>query len=1008
MNNRYKSFKTSLHVTSVLSGAVLATGLTLLAAPAMAQQVGAVNGYVTSPDGTPLSGVAVEAKSPELPSGRVSTTGSNGRYQLSALPPGDYIITYKDSSGRKAERNVRVLLDQKLRINVQMGPSDEVVVVGTKMNLDTGQASLKDSLGEDVINSIPIGQEYRDIQKLIIGAAYSEDGVRGPSVGGSGQDNIYQFDGVDVSLPMFGNLAAEPSSHDIAQVSIVRGGAKAIDFNRSGGAQINTVSKSGTNEFHGEVSYRTEPSSLSADPTTGPISSKTAKHWITVGLSGPIIKDKLFFYGSYYRPTIKVSDRTNNTGTNIIDFNSTRNEYFGKLTFTPTNNILLNGSYRTSDRSGTGESIGPNDLASTAVSGAASQDVINADGSWAIDDTSSLSFKFTDYTLKTSSRPDTLFDLNVSLGDNLPINALDQSGFFRVPVPVQNPATPEEIAYNAFAQSLISQYGPAGTGIGGSSTINNQDFFRTSFQVAYDKTVIAGDFTHDLHFGYKYEKISEDLNRLSNGFGSISAPGGIGRFGPNVFYVATINQMSLVDPTGSSVVPDVIHSESKLQSIEFNDTIENGPWEFNIGVMVSKDILYGQGLKENSQSVSGFELAPGHKYKMHATKWRNMIQPRFGVKFQMSDNDQLFANFARYNPPANSLARAASWARNLRKTIRIQFDQNGNYIGNSAIRSSSGKLFQEGIKPRFINEYLVGWDHNVNDRLLLRFNARYRKGGNFWEDTNNNARTRFNSDPAVAAPPEIAALGDYIPQLNHYRFDGPFPIGGSSYVIAQLDTAHTDYYEAGVQAEYTGDHFYLNGSYVWSRYRGNFDQDNTTTNNDANTFIGSSFLADGAGRQLWNFRDGKLKGDIPTKIKLFGYYQLPWNGRVGAFAQYQSGQPWETWSYVPYSNLTGSRSDTSRYAEQAGSRRSDSHFQFDMSYTQVFKVFGGREIELRADLYNVFNKQTGYNIDPKFSHQDPLAPSSGYGVPTGPGGTYGKPRSFYRPRRLQLTAKARF
>lgn len=974
-----------LGLKSALLGTAMAVSMAMVATPAAAQQVGGVNGYVTNAGGTAVGGVTVEASSPVLPTPRVTTTRANGRYQFPALPPGRYTLTFRDASGNVLKREVGVLLDQKLKVNVQFVPQDEVVVIGSRVNLDTGQASLKDSLGEDIINSVPLGQEYRDLQKLIIGAAYTEDGVRGPSVGGSGQDNIYQFDGVDVTLPLFGTLAAEPSSHDIAQVSIVRGGAKAVGFNRSGGAQINSVSKSGTNEFHGEVSYRTEPQSLSADPTTGPISSKTTKNFLTVGLGGPILKDKLFFYGSYYRPTVKTTDRTNNTGANIIDFKSERDEFFGKLTFTPTSNILLNASYRTSDRSGTGESIGSNDLPSTANSSAAEQDVITADGSWTIDDSSTLSFKFTDYTLKTASRPDTLFNLNVALGDNLPIGSLDQSGFFRVPTPLANPTTPEEVAFNTFAQGVISQYGAAGTGVGGDSTINNQDFFRTSYEAAYDKNIIAGDFSHDLHFGFRYEEIAEDLNRLSNGFGFISADGGIGRFGSNVFYVATINQMSLVGANGTGVIPQVIHSESKLHSFEFNDTIENGPWEFNIGAVVSKDILYGQGLKENSASISGFELAPGNKYKMHETKWRNMIQPRFGVRYQMSDQDSIYANFARYNPPASSLARAASWDRNLRRTIRLQFDQNGTFVGSDAIRSSSGKLFQEGIKPRFINEYLVGWDREINDRLTVRLHGRYREGGNFWEDTNNNARTRFE------APANIAALGDYIPRLNDFRFDPNFPIGGSSYVIAQLDGAHTDYYEAGLQAEYTGDNFYLNGSYVWSEYTGNFDQDNTTTSNDANTFVGSSFIADGAGRQLWNFREGKLRGDIPHKLKLFGFYDTPWNGRVGAFAQYQSGQPWETWSYEPYSHLTGSRSDTSRYAEPAGSNRSDSHFQFDLSYTQIFEILNGREIELRADLFNVLNSQTGYNIDPKFHNT-----------------SYGQPRNFYRPRRLQLTAKARF
>ena len=77
--------------------------------------------------------------------------------------------------------------------------------------------------------------------------------MRGPSAGGSGQDNVYNFDGVNVTLPLFGTLASEPSSHDIAQVTTVRGGARAVDFDRSGGFTIDSVSKSGTNRYTGEL-----------------------------------------------------------------------------------------------------------------------------------------------------------------------------------------------------------------------------------------------------------------------------------------------------------------------------------------------------------------------------------------------------------------------------------------------------------------------------------------------------------------------------------------------------------------------------------------------------------------------------------------------------------------------------------------------------------------------------------------------------------------------------------
>ncbi len=183
----------------------------------------------------------------------------------------------------------------------------------------------------------------------------------------------------------------------------------------------------------------------------------------------------------------------------------------------------------------------------------------------------------------------------------------------------------------------------------------------------------------------------------------------------------------------------------------------------------------------------------------------------------------------------------------------------------------------------------MGITYEFTDRLTGRAHVRYREGRNFWEDTNNNARIAFDPPPGI--PQEL-----YIPDLDKYRDE----IGGSSYVIAQLDDAYTDYWELNLEAEWRGDNFYVQGSYVYSDYTGNFDQDNTTTGNDGNIFIGSSNLADGAGRQLWNFKDGTLRGDRPHQFKLYGYYELKWNAGIGAYLVFQSGQPWEAWDSEVY------------------------------------------------------------------------------------------------------------
>jgi len=297
------------------------------------------------------------------------------------------------------------------------------------------------------------------------------------------------------------------------------------------------------------------------------------------------------------------------------------------------------------------------------------------------------------------------------------------------------------------------------------------------------------------------------------------------------------------------------------------------------------------------------------------------------------------------------------------------------------LAASSGKLFVPDMTPRRIDEFLLGTSRQFGEHWSARLYGRYRHGSHFWEDTNNDARLLFN--PPADIPREL-----YIPSLAAQRAQ----IGsGSTYVITELDGAYTKYFEGTVEAEWRDSKTIAHGSYTWNRYYGNFDQDNSTVDNDLNIFIGSSNIADGAGRQLWDFKDGTLRGDRPHLLKVYGTRSFSWKGSAGIYAVAQSGQPWEMWSYEPYKALTTSTSDTNRYAEKAGSRRSPAHFQTDLNYTQNIGLGKRVNLQLAGDVFNVFNSQTGYSFEPRVHNS-----------------AFGTPRLFFDPRRAQLAARLQF
>jgi hypothetical protein len=372
---------------------------------------------------------------------------------------------------------------------------------------------------------------------------------------------------------------------------------------------------------------------------------------------------------------------------------------------------------------------------------------------------------------------------------------------------------------------------------------------------------------------------------------------------------------------------------------------------------------------------------------MYEIPFSKMIQPRLSATYAYDSRSTVYGSFAKYNPAANSLPRAASWDRQINNAfINTYFDANGNMFGTDSVLSSSGKLFVPNMTPRTVDEYLVGTSRQLNPYWSARVYWRYRHATHFWEDTLNNARVNFN--PPAGIPRTL-----YIPNLTTQlaQIGGAGTKTDSAYVIADLDGSYTKYYETTLETEYHSGKVYVRGSYSWTHYYGNFDQDNTSTGNDMNTFIGSSNIGDGAGRQLWDNKNGTLRGDRPFLVKIYGYYTLHWDATAGAYAVAQSGQPWEAWSYEPYRNLTTSLSDTARFAEPAGSRRTPDHYQLDLNYTQNIKLSPRYRAQITADLFNVFNKQTGYNYDPAVHNS-----------------TFDTPRTYYDPRHFQLALRLQF
>src|SRR5450830_150974 len=463
--------------------------LAVSAIPALAQQTGSITGKVSDSSGGVLPGVTVEARSDVLPGPRVTVTGGDGSYQLPALPPGDYTLTFTLQGMQTATKKVAVQLSETTAADALLavgGVTEAVTVTAEASLIDKSSAAITSGIPNDQITQVPVGQEYRDLIKLIPGVQYTQDSVRGPSSGSSGQDNVYKFDGVNVTLPLFGTLSAEPAAYDIAQVTVIKGGAKAIAFIRAGGFAIDSVSKSGTSKYTGQLSYQLQNSKMSAGLKNGTLSRyQENRTWTEANVGGPILKDRVFFFGSYYRPEITRDNRANAYG-DLPKYDSTRNEGFGKVTVTPTHSTLINASYRDSKREDKSSLFGQFTAPTAGTGNESRQKIGTVDGSWIINAMSYLNFKYTHFSLLTAGIPDNTSSATVStaIGSHIDTANLNQLGLLSVPVFVAG-----QDAYNAFITPIVNKYGYAangiqnGGGLVGVGSLNDGDnFFRDAGQ----------------------------------------------------------------------------------------------------------------------------------------------------------------------------------------------------------------------------------------------------------------------------------------------------------------------------------------------------------------------------------------------------------------------------------------------------------------------------------------------------------------------------------------------
>jgi len=295
--------------------------LLLVAIPASAQTLGTITGEVKDGSGAIIPGASVTVTNTGTNASREMPSNESGIYTFTAMPPGPYVVKSELQGFKTVEQKVDLHVEQTVRVNftMEIGTLSETAeVTGVAPLITTENATVGTVIENRRIVELPLnGRNYLSLIALSpnVSASFAGPGQAGDRQGGSranqqisisGQRrefNYYTLDGVDNTDVNFNTYIFLPSVDALEEFK-VQTGIYSAEFGRAAG-QVNVVTKSGSNTFHGTVfefhrndKFDARPYAFTAAQAAAP---KPDFRWHQFGYTatGPIANNRLFFMSNY-------------------------------------------------------------------------------------------------------------------------------------------------------------------------------------------------------------------------------------------------------------------------------------------------------------------------------------------------------------------------------------------------------------------------------------------------------------------------------------------------------------------------------------------------------------------------------------------------------------------------------------------------------------------------------------------------------------------------------------
>jgi hypothetical protein len=834
---------------------------------------GDIVGHVTDEQGGPLPGVTIEARSSALLGVRRAITDAAGAYRLPVLPPGPYNVTATLQGFARVGKTDTVALGKTTTADFRLRPAvqEQVVVSGEAPVIDTTSAAVGSNFDNRQIRTLPTGRNYTSVVLVAPGVtAQASNSVTFAGTiaiyGSSGLENSFILDGSDTSGVEYGSQGKNLNFEFIQEVDVKAGGYQA-EYGRSTGGIINVITKSGGNEFHGDVFGYYNADSLQAATKQQPnetlygTNQGFSRYDWGLDVGGYVWKDRIWFFGAYDRVQGTVTDLLT-AGPNegqLVKSPSVQNLESAKLT------LLLNPS---------------NTLVGTFIQDPSTQTGAINDGAH------SLNGSFSTFLGRQDlGGQDWGARYNGLFGPTWVATAQFALHQERNAV---SPATEEGTGI----QYIDSRPGYNNVQTGGFGLIQNKQFKRYFYGGALTKYL----GNHEIKGGIEYEtQDATVIKRMSGGL-----PGG--------------QQVKLIDNSSDPLNPIIYrHFYWTIPTASLPDNVPTSQLDATPAHKALSAYLQDSWAVLPNLSVNlGVRWDQQKIYDSAGVQQINLndeFAPRVGIIWDPSSDHKtkVYGSFGYFYEqiPMDLVIRSYSYER---QPVIYNFDPTSIVPNDAAaaIAVDDNKIvggFQDladpNIKGQYLREFLFGAQREVMPNWAVGAKYIYRNYGRVIEDFVCSE----NADYCIGNP----GVGEMktLFSLPPYYFSGfPAPKAQRIYRGAELDVT-----------KQFSDNWSMVASYLWSNLTGNFDggfapytqpfgtaDPNISAQYDYYDFFTAgpvpctSFSSDGKtclsqGAAFPYHATGKLDNNRTSQIKLYGTYVTPFKLNVGLAAYYRTGTP---------------------------------------------------------------------------------------------------------------------